>query len=116
MTPLLAFLAQTSDGLPLTWPNLVLSVVGSIPIATVLGWRLHVRDQEIRDQGDELRDTNAKLLDLAERALPVLGEATRTLSDVARRHDDSEGTDALRGALRRLELQIADLGRGPGRD
>lgn len=94
-------------------------------VAAILGWQLSLRVKELREKEQayakrdaerdaELRTANQKLLELAERALPLLGEAARALTDVAGRHDGTPGTEELRAALRRLEHQLSDLrGREP---
>lgn len=89
-------------------------------VAAILGWQLSLRVKELREKDQayakrdaerdaELRTANQKLLELAERALPLLGEAARALTDAASRQGDAPGTDELRAALRRLERQLGDL-------
>jgi hypothetical protein len=115
LTTLLAQLT-TPTAEPPTWGNLVLSIVSGIPVAAVLGWRLKLADDKERAKDQELHDTNEKLLALAERAIPVLAESTRALTDVSRRHDDGEGTVELRRSMLRLEQQLGGLVRDNPRD
>lgn len=111
---LLTLLGQTTaEPVPLNWSNLVLSVIGSIPVATVLGWRLNLRDKEIQRLQDELRANSDKTLAMAERAIPALVEATRTLSEVRAAMDSprASGTELDR-VMRQLERLTEDMQRG----
>lgn len=119
---LLIVLAQTE--LSPTWDFAQNLGVAGI-VAAILGWQLSLRVKELREKDQafakrdaerdaELRAANQKLLELAERALPLLGDAARALTDAAGRHDGAPGTEELRAALRRLEQQLGDLhGREP---
>ena len=111
---LLTLLSQsTTDPLPLNWSNLVISVVGSIPVATVLGWRLNLRDKEIQRLQDELRANSDKTLALAERSIPPLVEATRLLSEVRAALDSPRGGGSdLDRVVRQLERITEDMQRG----
>lgn len=119
---LLTVLAQTE--LSPTWDFAQNLGVAGI-VAAILGWQLSLRVKELREKDQayakrdaerdaELRNANQKLLELAERALPLLGESARALTEVAGRHEETPGTEELRAALRRLERQLGDLrGREP---
>jgi hypothetical protein len=108
---LIHLLAESSSPTSgLGWEGQLLNFGGIGIVGIVLGWRLKLSDDSNRAKDQELRDTNAKLLDLAERAIPVLSEATRALTEVAHRHGDADGTGELRQQLRRLEGQLDNLG------
>lgn len=120
MTPLLAFLAQTE--LSPTWGSIVQPLGVAGVVSAILGWRLSLRDKEMKDRdekhAEEIREarevnaeTNAKLLELAERAIPALVEATRTLSEVRSAMDATRqhGGGDLDRALRQLERVTDDL-------
>lgn len=120
MSHLLTLIVAQTELTP-TWGGLATQLGVAGAVAAILGWQLSLRVKELKDARDELREKDEKLYELATKALPVLSDATRVLADVARRHDDSEGTEALRLALRRVEDQLSDLGRrgsgtGGGRD
>lgn len=120
MTPLLAVLAQTE--LSPTWGSIVQPLGVAGVVSAILGWRLSLRDKEMKDRdekhAEEIREarevnaeTNAKLLELAERAIPALVEATRTLSEVRSAMDATRqhGGGDLDRALRQLERVTDDL-------
>lgn len=110
---LLLVVSQTGDPVPLNWSNLVLSIVGSIPVATVLGWRLNLRDKEIQRLQDELRANSDKTLAMAERSIPALVEATRTLSEVRAAMASPPGSgQELDRVVRQLERLTEDMQRG----
>lgn len=110
---LLLVVSQVAEPVPLNWSNLVLSVVGSIPVATVLGWRLNLRDKEIQRLQDELRSNSDKTLAMAERSIPALVEATRTLAEVRTAMDSPRGANSdLDRVMRHLERLTEDMQRG----
>ncbi len=100
----------TSPAEPPSWGNLVLSIVSSIPVAAVLGWRLKLSDDKDRAKDERINDLENKVFVLVERTLPVLADATRALADAARHHDSDDGSDELRRQMRRLQSAVDDLG------
>lgn len=105
---LLAVVAQTD--LAPTWDFAQNLGVAGI-VAAILGWQLSVRVKELREANDRERAKDAKILELAERALPLLAETSRLLAESSRhdKHDDPRSNDELRSVLRRLETQIGDM-------
>lgn len=106
---LLAFLSQT--GLTPAWGDIVQSLGVSGVVAAILGWQLSLRVKELRDEREKNEATNAKLLELAERAIPALVEATRTLGEVKAAMDTRGGTD-LDLVVRQLRRITDDMQRG----
>lgn len=100
----------TSPAEPPSWGNLVLSIVSSIPVAAVLGWRLKLSDDKDRSKDERINDLENKVFVLAERTLPVLADATRALADATRRHDGDDGSEELRRQLRRLQDRLDNIG------
>lgn len=111
MLPYLLTVVIAQTELAPTWGNFVQNLGVAGVVSAILGWQLSLRVKESREKDERLDETNRKLLELAERTLPVLGEATRLLSESARHHDNTGGGDEFRSVLRRLEAQIDDLGR-----
>ncbi len=112
LTHLATLVAQTE--LAPTWGSIVQPLgVGGV-VAAILGWRLSLRDRELKDAIAKHAETNAKLLELAERTIPALVEATRTLSEVRAAMASSRQTDGgdLERVLRNLERVTEELQRG----
>lgn len=89
----------TNATAPFDWSSLVGGAIGSSPAALVMAWRLNKRDKEVDALQSKLDAANERTLQVVERAIPILAEATRTLADV------KNG----------LEELIDDMGRGKGR-
>lgn len=109
---LLSIVAQTE--LTPTWGDLVQSLGVSGAVAAILGWQLTLRVRELKDAREKQEETNAKLFELAERAIPALVEATRTLGEVRAAMDATRqsGGNDLDRALRQLERVTEELHRG----
>lgn len=109
-----ALLAQASDQ-PLNWGSVLQGALGSSPVAVVLAWQLWQSQKRNAEKDAELRETNEKLLALAERALPPLTEATRTMVELRAAMGPADGTVELQAELRRLRRHLDDLSsRGEG--
>lgn len=116
MSLLAPILAQITSGPaePPSWGNLVLSIVSSIPVAAVLGWRLKLSDDKERAKDERISDLENKVFALTERTLPVLADAARELAAATRHHEGDDGSIELRRQLRRVQAQLDDFGQGKG--
>ena len=108
---LVSVLAQSGNEGQLNWGSLISGALGSSPVAIVLAWQLWQTQKKLAERESELRETNEKTLALAERALPALTEATRTLAEVrvamdadTRRRVDPTGE--LERILHRVERHL----------
>ena len=99
--------------------SLVGSLVGSLPAAGVLFWRLRQADETIAAKDAELKALYRLVLEGTERMAPVLSEATRTLADVRAGMEATIGRTSVTGGdmervVRSLQHVVDELDRRTG--
>lgn len=101
------------------WDSIVGSAIGGSGGAAVMAWRLNKRDKEVDALQKKLEDAHERTIQVVERAIPILAEATRTLAEV---RTGLEATvrkvpaDDIARAVGQLETLVEDLARGRGRE
>lgn len=75
--------AASDSSSPDSW-TIIGPLVGTSPVAAVLAWQLIKREKEIQTLQTDLAETRDQQIKLAERALPILTEATQALREAAR--------------------------------
>jgi DNA-directed RNA polymerase subunit L len=110
---LLPFFAQT-EPVPLTWPDILRSVIVAAPVVAFMSWWINHMAKENQRLQDELRATSEKTLAMAEKAIPALVEATRTLGEVRAAMDTPhrQGGGEIDRLVRQLEHITNDMQRG----
>ena len=110
---LLLTLAQ-SEPVPLTWPDIFRSVLVAAPVVGFMSWWVNHMSKENQRLQEELRATSEKTLAMAEKAIPALVEATRTLGEVRAAMDtpQRQGGADLDRLLHQLQRLTDDMQRG----
>jgi negative regulator of sigma E activity len=110
---LLTILTQT-EPVPLTWPDILRSVIVAAPVVAFMSWWINHMAKENARLQEELRATSEKTLAMAEKAIPALVEATRTLGEVRSAMDTPHRQDAadLDRVLRDLRSITNNMQRG----
>lgn len=95
-----------SGAVPFDWASLVGGAIGSSPAAVVLAWRLNKADKTITAKEAELREVHEKTIQMVERMAPLIGDATKTLTELKA---GMEASSARPGELDRALAKIDAL-------